>query len=107
MVGDTHNAWANNLAQDSEVVAVEFTTASVTSPGIEAFFGLNSAEKIASTEAAMLQFIKGVKYTNLAGRGFWTVPFTPDKAVAKWAFVSSVKARGNMKSFSDHLVDRS
>ncbi len=36
--GDSHNAWAANLAAGRTPVGVEFGTASVTSPGLEQFF---------------------------------------------------------------------
>lgn len=91
LAGDTHNAWANNLRVNKEVVGVEFATASVTSPGIEAFFGLETIEQVTATEVGVLQLIKDSMYTNLADRGYLTVTFTADKVTADWKFVTSIK----------------
>lgn len=93
LAGDTHNAWANHLkTSDNKAYAgVEFATPSITSPGIEAFFGLKTAKQIAATEAGVIQLIKNTHYTNLADRGFLAVNFTPDKVTATWTFVSTIK----------------
>lgn len=93
LAGDTHNAWANNLPLSStgSMTGVEFATASVTSPGIEAVFGLETPEQIIGTEMGVIQLIDNLKYTNLADRGFLTLTITPEQVSADWTFVSTIK----------------
>lgn len=93
LAGDTHNAWANNLPVGNASAGVEFATPSVSSPGIEAFFGLDTPEKIVETEAGVLQLIENLRYTNLADRGFLKITFTHDAVTADWTYVSSIKER--------------
>jgi alkaline phosphatase D len=55
LAGDTHNAWANNLADAQGVaVGVEFATASVTSPGLETFFPSEDPRTLASGLEALI-----------------------------------------------------
>ncbi len=96
LAGDTHNAWANNLSVDVEddvnsSAGVEFATSSISSPGLEAFLGLNDPVAIAQTEAGLTQLITGLVYTNLVERGFLSVTFTVEEVRADWHYVSSVK----------------
>lgn len=91
LAGDTHNAWANNIRLQGQPVGVEFATAGVSSPGLEAFLGLDSIEAVAQTEAGLVQLIEGLQYCNLSDRGFLVVEFTPQQVTAEWVFVSSVK----------------
>lgn len=91
LAGDTHNAWANNLTVDNRIVAVELATASVSSPGIERAFGLDTPEAVLQTEAGVTQLVKNTQYTNLSDRGFLTLTFTHKETRAEWTFVSSIK----------------
>lgn len=93
LAGDTHNAWAGNLIAGDGVAGVEFATASVTSPGVEAAFGLDTPEKIRQTEAGLMQLIEQVKYTNIADRGFLSLTFSLEAVTADWTFVSSIKEK--------------
>lgn len=99
--GDTHNAWASNLMRDDGAkVALEFATASVTSPGIAEYVRLAS-KGVPAMEASLVNLIKNLEYTNINDRGFMTVTFSHSDTKAEWHFVSSVKQK------SYHLlVDR-
>jgi alkaline phosphatase D len=90
--GDTHNAWANNLATlDGDAVGVEFAAPSITSPGLEAYFPDQDPDVLA---AGIQQLIEGLKYADLQHRGYMTVHFRPDQTQAEWHYVSTIKQQG-------------
>ena len=92
LAGDTHNAWANNLATlAGDAVGVEFATASVSSPGLESYLGLSEAQ-IPAAEQAITTLVDGLQYLNANQRGYLLVTFTAEEARADWRFVSTVKA---------------
>lgn len=92
LAGDTHNAWANDLAAvDGTPVGVEFATPSVTSPGLETILGVDGPEAAAATEAALVTLIDGLRYLNVADRGWTVVRLTPERASAEWRYVDTVK----------------
>ena len=96
LAGDTHNAWANNLVLEGEApvaAGVEFATPAITSPGFETYLNLTTAADVSLAEtAAAGQLIPNLRYANLSDRGFMTVTFTAQEAIAEYTFVSSVKA---------------
>lgn len=87
--GDTHNAWANDLQdQSGNQIGVEFACSSVSSPGLEEYLpGTPSAE----LAAGVMQLIPTLKYADTARRGYTVVSLTPTQARADWYFVDSVK----------------
>ncbi len=92
IAGDTHNAWANNLTTlDGTSVGVEFATASVSSPGLEAFFPDEESDALA---AGVEQLIDGLHYTNLQHRGYMVLQLTPDECRSQWRYIDSVKTVG-------------
>ena len=90
LAGDTHNAWANNLTLNDEPVGLELATASVTSPGLETFLGLDSMEAAQQAEAGLVGVIDGLRYTNLRDRGYLTVAFTPDEMTSEFTFIDTI-----------------
>ena len=93
--GDTHNAWASDLIDDSgNAVGVEFATSSVSSPGLETYLGLEGADDatLKQVELSFVAFINGLSYMNISQRGFMVVSFTQDEATCEWIFVDSVKS---------------
>lgn len=90
IAGDTHNAWANELKDvNGNTVGVEFATSSVSSPGLEYYLNL-PAEQIPATEAAIVDLVPDLKYTNLKDRGFMTLTFTKDAVRSDWHYVSTI-----------------
>lgn len=88
--GDTHNSWANELKDMSgESVGVEFATASVTSPGMEGYLGIDSLEQAMQLEGAIALLVDDLKYCNLRDRGFLEMLFTKEQVVANWHYVSN------------------
>ncbi|MEQ8514656.1 MAG: alkaline phosphatase D family protein, partial [Chromatocurvus sp.] len=93
LAGDTHNAWYSQLTDRSgRAVGVELATSSVTSPGMETYFQLNSAmaERVARDLALL---IDDLQYCNLHQRGYLTLTVTATELQADWTFVDSVHAR--------------
>jgi len=88
IAGDTHNAWANELKDvNGNTVGVEFATSSVSSPGLEYYLNL-PAEQIPATEAAIVDLVPDLKYTNL--KDFMTLTFTKDAVRSDWHYVSTI-----------------
>jgi len=88
--GDTHNSWANDLVDFAgNPVGVEFAGTSVTSPGFEALFQLPQPAW-PQTEQGFELLIDGLRYANLGDRGYMTVTFTADEAVADWVYVDNI-----------------
>ena len=90
LAGDTHNAWANDLADlQGNAVGVEFAVASVSSPGLEAYF---PSENPAAVAAGLEAIIGPLKYANTGDRGYMVVTATPAECRCDWHYVSTVKA---------------
>lgn len=93
LAGDTHNAWANQLTDNSgSNVGVEFATSSVSSPGLESYIGLDDINAAINFEQNITRIVDGLHYHNSYDRGFLEVSFTPNAATAEWLFVDTVHA---------------
>lgn len=90
LAGDTHNAWYNNLVDNSSnEIGKEFATSSVTSPGLEYYLGIDAAS-ISGFENAMQILINDLNYMNSSDRGYLTLTFTSSNVESKWNFVSTI-----------------
>jgi alkaline phosphatase D len=90
LAGDTHNAWASDLADlQGNQVGVEFATPGVSSPGLETYFPNESPQAVA---AGLTQLIGPLVYAETASRGFMVVTATPHECRCDWHFVSTVKS---------------
>ncbi|MGL6079541.1 alkaline phosphatase D family protein [Methyloversatilis discipulorum] len=88
--GDTHNAWASDLADYAgRAVGVEFATPGVTSPGFEEYF---PSENPLAVAAGLTQIIGPLQYADTARRGFMIVTATQDACRCEWRYVSTVKS---------------
>jgi alkaline phosphatase D len=91
LAGDTHNAWASDLADlQGNAVGVEFATPSVSSPGFEAIFPNENPQFFA---AALQQLIEPLVYADTSRRGYMLVTATPLEVQAHWTFVDGVTSR--------------
>lgn len=94
LAGDTHNGWSSQLTTaDGTPAGVEFATASVSSPGLETFLGLEEPTAARQSEAGLVQLINDLRYCNLRERGYLVVTFTPDSTVGKWVYIDTVTSR--------------
>ncbi len=85
--GDSHNAWAFDLAEQGTPAGVEFGGHSVTSPGYEA--ELPGADP-AAVARALVAASPELKWTDTSRRGYMTVRLTPDRADAEWLFLDTI-----------------
>jgi alkaline phosphatase D len=90
LTGDTHNAWAFDLAHQGKAAGVEFAGQSVSSPGFEnAFTGATPA----TVAKAVVETNSGLKWMDSSRRGYMVVELTPAKATSEWRFVETIKTR--------------
>jgi alkaline phosphatase D len=91
LAGDTHNAWASDLADLSgNAVGVEFGVSSVTSPGFETIF---TSEEPTAFAAALTQLIGPLQYAQTSLRGYMVLNVTASEARADWVFVDTILKR--------------
>lgn len=91
LAGDTHNAWASDLADvNGNAVGVEFGVPSVSSPGFESYFPTVDPTLVA---AGMEQLIGPLVYAETASRGFTVVTVTPTETRAEYRYVSTIKSK--------------
>ena len=90
LAGDTHNAWASTLCdQQGKKVGIELATPSVSSPGIETYLQLNTAQ-VEQLADVLPQLIDELDYCNLHQRGFLLVAFRKEHIDAQWFFVDDI-----------------
>ncbi len=87
--GDSHNAWAFDLAEGGKPAGVEFAGQSVTSPGYESELKADPAV----IRAGLVAGNPGMTWCDTSRRGYLTVAFTPETARADWVFMASVRDR--------------
>lgn len=88
--GDSHNAWAFDLAHDGRPVGIEVGGHSVTSPGFEAYTpGISDDVRTAALRASSPQ----LRWANTADRGYATVRLDRDRVTADWHMLASVRSR--------------
>jgi len=89
LAGDTHNAWAFDLKAENQVVAAEFGTPSVTSPGLETYIPIKP-EKLSR---AIVKASTELNWTDTTRRGYMTLTVTEDSTRADYYFLATVKER--------------
>lgn len=91
LAGDTHNAWASDLADFAgNAVGVEFAAPSVSSPGFEEYFPNENPLAVA---AGLAQIVGPLQYANTYQRGFMIVTVRHEQCTAEWRYVDTVKHR--------------
>jgi alkaline phosphatase D len=90
LTGDTHNAWACDLADSfGDIVGVEFATSSVSSPGVE-YLEEDETINLPRAENGVVKYIENLQYCNLNDRGFMVITFTHEKVQSDWHYVDSI-----------------
>lgn len=88
LAGDSHNAWAQNLAVGRDAVGVEFATPSVTSPGFEyTLSGVDPAEISRAVRARN----PDLAFLDASRRGYTSVLLTPDSVTGNFHFLKTVR----------------
>jgi alkaline phosphatase D len=90
LAGDSHNAWAFDLAHEGTPVGVEFGGHSVSSPGYESYLTFVKPQDLA---AALVAENSQLKWADTAQRGYMLVDLTPAAVATEYRFTNSVKQR--------------
>ena len=90
LAGDSHNAWAFDLAHEGAPVGVELAGQSVSSPGFEAYLTFLPPETLA---AALVAENEQLKWADTSQRGYMMVELTPARATTEYRFVAGIKQR--------------
>ncbi|MCJ9427708.1 alkaline phosphatase D family protein [Kordiimonas sp. A6E486] len=88
--GDSHNAWAFNLAdRHGKPAAVEFATSAVSSPGLEDY--LRADAKL--TADSFLKASPEMKYVDTTHRGWLELDITPTRMKCRYLYVDTVLSK--------------
>lgn len=90
LAGDTHNAWAFDLAHEGTPVGVELGGNSVSSPGFETYLTFVKPDTLA---AALVAENEQLKWADTSHRGYMMVELTPARATTEYRFTGGVKQR--------------
>lgn len=101
LAGDTHNAWAFDLALGGERVGVEFGGQSVASPGFETSLAGIPESRLNS---ALLARNPQLRWTNLDRRGYMAVELTPERAVSEYRMLADALTRGTALAASHRVA---
>jgi alkaline phosphatase D len=101
LAGDTHNAWAFDLAHEGTPVGVELGGNSVSSPGFEAYL---TSVKPNDLAAALVAENEQLKWADTAQRGYMMVELTPARATTEYRFVAGIKQRSTRLAGTKRLV---
>ncbi|OHC99871.1 MAG: alkaline phosphatase [Sphingopyxis sp. RIFCSPHIGHO2_01_FULL_65_24] len=90
LAGDSHNAWAFDLAHDGRPAGIEVGGHSVTSTGFENYTqGISEETRVAALRGSSPQ----LKWANTRDRGYVSVAITPDKVTAHWHSVETIREK--------------
>ncbi|MEL0639623.1 alkaline phosphatase D family protein [Pseudoalteromonas aliena] len=92
VAGDTHNAWHGTLKNaKGESVGVEFATPGVTSPGMEHYLALNTAQAKQMADSLSL-LINDLNYCDLSHRGYMLLTITKEQITTDWRYVDNIES---------------
>ena len=86
--GDSHNAWAFDLAEDV-AAGVEFAGQAVTSPGFESAFATDPAR----VARMMVEGNPELRWCDTSRRGYMALTITPEQVRNDWLFVDTIRQR--------------
>jgi alkaline phosphatase D len=90
LAGDSHNAWAFDLAEDDRPAGVEFGVQGTTSPGYESYLRGVDPNTVA---AAMIEATPELRWCDTERRGYMTISLTSDAARCDWHFLDTIRER--------------
>ncbi|MEI8626306.1 alkaline phosphatase D family protein [Pseudoalteromonas sp. B137] len=92
VAGDTHNAWHGTLKNaKGESIGVEFATPYVTSPGMEHYLALNTAQAKQMADSLSL-LINDLNYCDLSHRGYMLVTITKEQITTDWRYIDNINS---------------
>lgn len=90
VAGDTHNAWHGTLKNaQGESVGVEFATPGITSPGMEHYLALNTAQAKQMADSLSL-LINDLNYCDLSHRGYMLLTITKEQITTDWRYIDNI-----------------
>ncbi|QJU59328.1 alkaline phosphatase D family protein [Sphingomonas sp. AP4-R1] len=89
LTGDSHNAWAFDLAEDGRPAGVEFGGHSVTSNGLEKIFTPDAGLVARHLAAASPE----LRWADTSRRGYMMIDVTPAAVTGEWQFMETIKTR--------------
>ncbi|MAX01029.1 MAG: alkaline phosphatase [Sphingomonas sp.] len=89
--GDSHNAWAYDLAQGGERAGVEFAGHSVTSPGYESAIKVDPKRM----DDALVGANPELKWCDTSNRGYMVMTIEPDRVTNQWLFCDTILKKSN------------
>lgn len=101
LAGDTHNAWAFDLAHDGAKVGIELGTSSVSSPGFENYLPMIPADTLAS---AVVQANDELKWADTSQRGYMAVELTPTQATTEFRFMNGIRQRSTQLAMTKRVT---
>ena len=90
LAGDTHNAWAFDLAHEGEKVGVEFGVSSVSSPGFETYLAMVPPQQMAQL---VVDANEELQWADTSQRGYMTIELTPERATTEYRFLAGIRQR--------------
>lgn len=85
--GDSHNAWAYDLAQGGRPAGVEFAGHSVSSPGYEGALGIDPR----LVAAELVRANRELKWCDVSNRGYMALTLQPGAVRNDWVFVDTIQ----------------
>ena len=101
LAGDSHNAWAFDLAHEGKPVGVEFGGQSVSSPGYESYLTFIKPDTLA---ASLVAENEQLKWADTSQRGYMMVELTPARVSTEYRFVAGVKQRSTQLAGTKRLT---
>jgi len=98
--GDSHNAWAYNLAQDGKPAAVEFAGHSVTSPGYENAIGVDPR----TVAASLVRANPELTWCDTSRRGYMALTIAADRVSNDWIMSDTIKQRSPRASIGHQVT---
>ncbi len=103
LAGDSHNAWAFELDHAGARAGVEFAGQSVTSPGFEGYLATVPPQLLAG---AVTAHNDQLKWADTSQRGYMAIELTPERAVAEYRFLGSVRQKTTALAATKRFVTR-
>ncbi len=108
--GDVHSAWAVELRPhpeepDAAPLAVEFVTASVTTPNLDDKTGMSESE-LGAVERRVTETLSHVRWADLTRHGYIVLDLSPERAQAEWHFVDDLRRRSEGEQLGDSWLVR-
>jgi alkaline phosphatase D len=103
LAGDSHNAWAYDLANNGSPAGVEFGVQGITSPDMESYMRGADPKQVA---AALIGTNPELKWCETERRGYMTLSLTPDAAQCDWHFLETIRARSTAIAATHSAVVR-